>query len=77
MKVLKKASTFRKKGDNIVSSITKMEKDLHEYIAEAEQLQDELDAAVHELEKQSSELAYNVTEKQSLLTNIQGLLGRG
>lgn len=77
MKVLKKASTFRKKGENIVSSITKMEKDLHDYIAEAEQLQDELDAAVFELKKQSSELAYNVTEKQSLLTNIQGLLGRG
>ena len=49
MKVLKKASTFRKKGENIVSSITKMEKDLHDYIAEAEQLQDELDAAVYEL----------------------------
>ena len=77
MKVLKRASTFRKKGENIVSSITKMEKDLHDYIAEAEQLQDELDAAVYELKKQSSELAYNVTEKQSLLTNIQGLLGRG
>lgn len=77
MKVLKKASTFRKKGENIVSSITKMEKDLNDYIAEAEQLQDELDAAVFELKKQSSELAYNVTEKQSLLTNIQGLLGRG
>ena len=77
MKVLKKASTFRKKGENIVSSITKMEKDLHDYIAEAEQLQDELDAAVFELKKQSSELAYNVTDKQSLLTNIQGLLGRG
>lgn len=77
MKVLKKASTFRKKGENIVSSITKMEKDLNDYITEAEQLQDELDAAVFELEKQSSELAYNVTEKQSLLANIQGLLGRG
>lgn len=77
MKVLKKASTFRKNGENIVSSITKMEKDLNDYIAEAEQLQDELDATVFELKKQSSELAYNVTEKQSLLTNIQGLLGRG